>query len=105
MATPINTILSWFETGDTPTQSQFAQAWTSFWHKDEVLTPYQHMTFKPQTDMTELVFEELIGAELDAVMYRGQVDMEEIQLDSKTGKLSNWHFRAGVKYIIFYTKR
>lgn len=35
MSTPINTILSWFETGDFPTQEQFAASWTSFRHKDE----------------------------------------------------------------------
>ena len=35
MATPINTILSWFETGDFPTQEQFEASWTSFYHKDE----------------------------------------------------------------------
>lgn len=35
MSTPINTILSWFETGDFPTQEQFAASWTSFYHKDE----------------------------------------------------------------------
>lgn len=35
MSTPINTILSWFETGDFPTQEQFEASWTSFYHKDE----------------------------------------------------------------------
>ncbi|QWA37252.1 hypothetical protein [Chryseobacterium sp. ZHDP1] len=35
MATPLNTLLSWFETGDFPTQAQFQASWSSFWHKDE----------------------------------------------------------------------
>ncbi|ROH98420.1 SGNH/GDSL hydrolase family protein [Chryseobacterium sp. G0240] len=35
MATPINTILSWFQTGDVPTETQFSNSWISFWHKDE----------------------------------------------------------------------
>lgn len=35
MSTPINTIYSWFETGDFPTQAQFQASWSSFWHKDE----------------------------------------------------------------------
>lgn len=35
MATNINTILSWFKTGLKPTQEQFWNSWTSFWHKDE----------------------------------------------------------------------
>ena len=33
--TPINTILSWFETGDFPTQEQFAASSDFLWHKDE----------------------------------------------------------------------
>lgn len=37
MATPINTIYSWFETGDFPTQAQFQASWSSFWHKDEAI--------------------------------------------------------------------
>lgn len=37
MATPINTIYSWFETGDFPTQAQFRASWSSFWHKDEAI--------------------------------------------------------------------
>ncbi|WP_241279798.1 hypothetical protein [Chryseobacterium cucumeris] len=35
MATPINTILTWFQSGDVPTETQFANSWTSFFHKDE----------------------------------------------------------------------
>lgn len=38
MSTELNTILSWFETGDYPTQEQFQNAWSSFWHKDEKLS-------------------------------------------------------------------
>lgn len=37
MATNINTILSWFKTGQKPTQSQFWSSWQSFWHKDELI--------------------------------------------------------------------
>ncbi|WP_306353719.1 hypothetical protein [Flavobacterium sp. '19STA2R22 D10 B1'] len=35
MSTPINQILDWFRTGKKPTQDQFWQSWTSFWHKNE----------------------------------------------------------------------
>lgn len=31
----LNTILSWFENKDKPTQDQFWQTWLSFWHKSE----------------------------------------------------------------------
>lgn len=31
------TIKSWFETGDYPTQQQFADAWDSFWHKQQAI--------------------------------------------------------------------
>ncbi|WP_312296896.1 hypothetical protein [Chryseobacterium sp.] len=33
--TPISTILSWFQTGDFPTEAQFAASWSSFRHKDD----------------------------------------------------------------------
>lgn len=35
MSTPINTIFSWFKTGDFPTQQQFQATFSSFFHKDE----------------------------------------------------------------------
>ncbi|MFC5871393.1 hypothetical protein SAMN05443633_107144 [Chryseobacterium arachidis] len=35
MSIPLNTIYSYFETGDFPTQEQFQASWSSFWHKDE----------------------------------------------------------------------
>lgn len=35
MSTPINTIFSWFETGDFPTQQQFQATFSSFFHKEE----------------------------------------------------------------------
>ncbi|WP_291152256.1 hypothetical protein [Flavobacterium sp. UBA7680] len=46
MATNINTILSWFKTGQKPTQSQFWSSWQSFWHKDEKI---------PQSSINNLV--------------------------------------------------
>ncbi|WP_374459183.1 hypothetical protein [Chryseobacterium taeanense] len=35
MSTPLNTILSWFQAGDFPTEQQFAESWKSFYHKEE----------------------------------------------------------------------
>ncbi|HAO08691.1 MAG TPA: hypothetical protein DCQ50_17310 [Chryseobacterium sp.] len=35
--TPLNTILSWFQTDDFPTELQFANSWSSFWHKYDKL--------------------------------------------------------------------
>ena len=35
--TPLNTIFSWFETGDYPTQEQFQASWSSFYHKSELI--------------------------------------------------------------------
>lgn len=34
MNTPLDTIFSWFETGDFPTQTQFKETFSSFYHKD-----------------------------------------------------------------------
>lgn len=38
MATDLNIILTWFETGDFPTEDQFREAWSSFWHKDDEIS-------------------------------------------------------------------
>jgi hypothetical protein len=35
MSIPLNTIYSYFETGDFPTEEQFQASWSSFWHKDD----------------------------------------------------------------------
>lgn len=40
--TPLNTIFSWFETGDFPTQDQFQQTFSSFDHKSDIL-PYNRI--------------------------------------------------------------
>lgn len=34
MSTPLHTIFSWFETGDYPTEAQFKETFSSFFHKD-----------------------------------------------------------------------
>jgi len=33
--TDLETILSWFQTGDMPTEEEFQASWSSFWHKEE----------------------------------------------------------------------
>jgi len=35
MSIPLNTIYSYFKTGKFPTQEQFHDSWSSFWHKEE----------------------------------------------------------------------
>ncbi|MDH6209383.1 hypothetical protein M2254_000967 [Chryseobacterium sp. BIGb0186] len=42
MSTPLNTIFSWFETGDFPTQTQFKETFLSFYHK-EYLIPKENI--------------------------------------------------------------
>lgn len=37
MSTPLNTIFSWFETGDFPTEAQFKETFSSFYHKDYLI--------------------------------------------------------------------
>ncbi len=37
MSTPLNTIFSWFEAGDFPTQTQFKETFSSFYHKDYLI--------------------------------------------------------------------
>lgn len=42
MSTPLNTIFSWFEAGDFPTQTQFKETFLSFYHK-EYLIPKENI--------------------------------------------------------------
>ena len=37
----LNTIFSWFETGDIPTEQQFRDTFSSFWHKSEKIPETQ----------------------------------------------------------------
>lgn len=57
--TPLNTILSWYETGDFPTQQQFAASWSSFYHKDEFIPmdKVQDLNTKLQNKTDKLVYE------------------------------------------------
>ncbi len=59
MSTPINTILSWFETGDFPTQEQFAASWTSFRHKDEAIPmdEVENLNKKLEAKTDKLIYE------------------------------------------------
>jgi len=37
MSTPLDTIFSWFEAGDFPTETQFKETFSSFYHKDNLI--------------------------------------------------------------------
>lgn len=37
MSTPLDTIFSWFEAGDFPTETQFKETFSSFYHKDSLI--------------------------------------------------------------------
>ncbi|GEN71568.1 hypothetical protein [Chryseobacterium lathyri] len=56
--TPLNTILSWYETGDYPTQEQFAASWSSFWHKDDLIPidKVENLSAKLQDKTDKLVY-------------------------------------------------
>ncbi|PIF44933.1 hypothetical protein CLU96_1932 [Chryseobacterium sp. 52] len=58
-ATPLNTILNWFETGDFPTQEQFAASWSSFYHKDEFIPmdKVENLNTKLQDKTDKTVYE------------------------------------------------
>lgn len=67
MATNINTILNWFKTGLKPTQDQFWQSWTSFWHKDEII---------PQSSISNLT--EVLNAKAE----KSQFDAHKTDLNA-----------------------
>lgn len=56
MSTPLNTIFSWFETGDIPTQTQFKETFLSFYHKDYLIP-------KESIEGFEEIFQSFISSE------------------------------------------
>ncbi|QEE51028.1 hypothetical protein FUA48_16025 [Flavobacterium alkalisoli] len=70
MATNINTILSWFQTGDKPTENQFLQTFTSFWHKDDNI---------PQNKVQDLTA--TLAAKAEAAQLNGHLTDPEAHAD------------------------
>lgn len=94
MATPLNTIFSWFETGDFPTQAQFQASWSSFWHKDDSI-PISQITGLTQ------VIEQMVSSEAlqnhinDSNAHAGYL----AKLDASnltTSHVNNWKEKLGV---------
>ncbi|TXI88362.1 MAG: hypothetical protein E6Q36_05820 [Chryseobacterium sp.] len=94
MATPLNTIFSWFETGDFPTQVQFQASWSSFWHKDDSI-PISQITGLTQ------VIEQMVSSEAlqnhinDSNAHAGYL----AKLDASnltTSHVNNWKEKLGV---------
>ena len=62
----LNTIKSWFKRGLYPKESQFAQAWDSFWHKSEgkvvasVTENGTHVTIV-FSDRTQVILQKSVG--------------------------------------------
>lgn len=94
MSTPLNTIFSWFETGDFPTQAQFQASWSSFWHKDDSI-PISQITGLTQ------VIEQMVSSEAlqnhinDSNSHAGYL----AKLDASnltTSHVNNWKEKLGV---------
>jgi len=57
------TIFSWFETGDYPTQQQFWDTFSSFWHKSEKIPATAIEGFPAQTPSGVIAVKVWIGME------------------------------------------
>lgn len=94
MATPLNTIFSWFETGDFPTQAQFQASWSSFWHKDD-LVPISQITGLTQVIEQMASSEALQNHINDSNAHAGYL----AKLDASnlaTSHVNNWKEKLGV---------
>lgn len=75
----LNNILSWFETGKKPTQTQFWTSWQSFWHKDEPI---------PQSSIQNLT--EALNQKAEASHLEAHYDDPQAHnLDEKLAEKSN----------------
>lgn len=92
-----DTIKTWFETGDYPTQQQFADAWDSYWHKLEGI-PISAITGlstvlnslqpnPPITGVVESTGTVLLpaGKLIEAIVIYGQSDGGEVLLGTTAG--------------------
>lgn len=59
MATPLSTILSWFQTNDFPTQAQFEASWSSFFHMNDPIPMDKifNLTTTLQNKVDKIVYE------------------------------------------------
>ena len=97
MATPLTTILSWFETGDVPTQEQFQQTFSAFRHKD-VLVPFNDVKGLPDALQNTVsseayeVFQQNLQGTINML-----VKIDASNLDSETKLL--WKKALGIEFI------
>ena len=80
-------ILKWFQTGEYPTQQQFAASWTSFWHKSEIIpvTRIEGLVelLEEKADYNVLqYYAKTDAANIDAIAWRNVLGVGEVDLSS-----------------------
>lgn len=97
MSTPINTIFSWFETGDFPTQQQFQATFSSFFHKDENI-PAEKIEGLSQ------MFEQTVSTQTIEAHFRDENAHADYLAKINAGNLNaenvnNWKTKLGISRI------
>ncbi len=96
MSTPLNTIFSWFETGDFPTQAQFQKTFSSFYHKAD------KVPFAMVEGLTE-AFQETASAESLRLHFEDPVAHKDVLATRDATNITQehaalWKDKLGITY-------
>jgi accessory gene regulator protein AgrB len=98
MSIPLNTIYSYFESGDFPTQKQFQDSWSSFWHKDESI-PTSKITGLDsllQNKADKNIFETHVSNPDSHTNYLAKRDASNLNSEN----IQSWKTTLGVKELL-----
>lgn len=95
--TPLNTIFSWFETGDFPTQDQFQQTFSSFDHKSDILpyTRIEGLDAKFNLMLPKSQFETHVS---DPSSHAGYLVLKNASNLTATN-VNEWKSKLGISYV------
>ncbi|WBV53822.1 hypothetical protein [Chryseobacterium gambrini] len=92
--TPLDTILTYFQTGDIPTQEEFKASWSSFWHKNDSVptSKIEGLDHQLQNKADKSAFETHLSNQDSHISYLAAKDAAN--LDSNN--LQAWKIALGV---------
>lgn len=97
MSTPLTTIYTWFQTGDFPTETQFQQTFSSFFHKEETIpyTAVEGLDAKFNLMLLKSVFDSHI---IDNMSHSGYLAMRTAE-NLTTVNVNSWKAKLGIGYV------
>ncbi len=84
-----NTIYSWFQTDDFPTEAQFRATWDSFWHKSESIPVSQitglNQLFQQTATVAQLNDKANVdGSNIDVEAFLNALALNQIEISNLT---------------------